>query len=63
MEKNLSLMYNEKRCIRCGACMSECEDGGIRLADGRLHFDFERREDWAMIASICPSGAIEIAEE
>ena len=51
--------YNERQCIRCGACVSEAEDGGIRLIDGRLIFDFLRAEDWEVIASICPVGAME----
>ncbi|MBR1580812.1 MAG: hypothetical protein IJ668_10015 [Selenomonadaceae bacterium] len=43
--------------------MSESEDGGVQWLNGRPVFDFARREDWAMLASICPVGAIEIAEE
>ena len=38
-------------------------DGGVRMLNGRLIFDFARREDWALIASICPTGALVIKAE
>ena len=59
----VAVMYNEERCVRCGLCVSESEYGGVRMIDGRIMIDESRAEDWAMIASICPTGAIEVDDE
>lgn len=56
----MKIIYDEERCVKCGACVTESEDGGVRWQDGKIIFDVERNEDWSMIASICPVGAIEI---
>lgn len=65
MRKNASpqIIYDEARCVRCGACVTESEDGGVRLLDGRIVIDVLRAEDWALIAATCPTGALEIEEE
>ena len=56
----MEIIYDERRCVRCGLCVTEAEDGGVRLIDGRIVLDGLRAEDWAMIAAICPTGAISI---
>ena len=57
------IKYDEARCVRCGLCATESEAGGVRLAEGRLVIDGLRAEDWAQLASICPTGALEVKEE
>ena len=56
----MKIIYDERRCVRCGACVTESEFRGVRRIDDEIIFDGDRNEDWAMIAAICPAGAIEI---
>ncbi len=57
------IKYDEARCVRCGLCATESEAGGVRLVDGRLVINELRAEDWALLASICPTGALEAEVE
>ena len=57
----MKVIYDEGRCVRCGACVTESDRGGVRCVEGRIVFDGAQKEDWAMIADICPVGAIEIS--
>jgi len=54
MEK---ILIDEKICVRCGACVSECEFGGVTFRDGKILVDDKKPEDWTTIISICPTGA------
>ena len=52
------IIYNEKICVRCLACVSESEFGGVIYERGRIFFDETCAEDWENIISICPVAAI-----
>lgn len=54
------ILLDEKICVRCGACVSESEFGGVTFKDGKIFVDNSKREDWAEIVSICPTGALKI---
>ena len=52
------IIYDEKICVRCLACVSESEFGGVIYERGRIFFDETCAEDWENIISICPVAAI-----
>lgn len=52
------IIYDENICVRCLACVSESEFGGVTYERGRIFFDETCAEDWENIISICPVGAI-----
>ncbi len=52
------IIYDEKICVRCLACLSESEFGGVIYERGRIFFDETCAEDWENIISICPVAAI-----
>ena len=52
------IIYDEKICVRCLACVSESEFGGVTYERGRIFFDETCAEDWENIISICPVGSI-----
>ncbi len=54
----MKIIYDEKICVRCLACVSEAESGGVFYERGRIFFDETCAEDWENIISICPVGAI-----
>ncbi len=54
----MKIIYDEAACVRCLACVSESEAGGVTYEDGRLLFDDTKPEDWANIIAICPAFAI-----
>ena len=54
----MKIFCDEKICVRCLACVSESEFGGVTYRHERIHFDETRSEDWSTIAAICPVGAI-----
>lgn len=51
-------IYFEKKCVRCGNCVTESEFGGVKFKDGKIFFDSAKKEDWDLIMQICPTGAI-----
>ena len=57
---NVKISYNEKICVKCLACVSESEFGGVTFERGQLAFDEMQPEDWQTIAEICPVAAIKI---
>ena len=59
----MKIFYDEKICVRCLACVSESECGGVTSAGGRILFDETRAEDWDNITAICPVGAISMRNE
>ena len=52
------MTYDENICVRCLACVSESEFGGVTYQRGRIFFDTTKPEDWESIISICPVAAI-----
>ena len=52
------IIYDEKICVRCLACVSESEFGGVTYERGQIFFNETCAEDWENIISICPVGAI-----
>ena len=59
---NKKIFIDEKICVRCGACVSESEFGGVTLRDGKIFVDESEPEDWEEIFAICPTGALKIFE-
>ena len=57
MEK---IFIDENICVKCGVCVSESEFGGVNFKDGKIFIDDTKREDWAEIISVCPTGALTI---
>ena len=57
------MTYDENICVRCLACVSESEFGGVTYQRGRIFFDETKPEDWENIISICPVGAIKKTPE
>ena len=56
----MEIFYDDKICVRCLACVSESEFGGVTYERGQIHFDETKPEDWNNIAAICPVAAIEL---
>ena len=52
------IIYDEKICVMCLACVSESEFGGVTYERGRIFFDESCAEDWQNIIAICPVAAI-----
>ena len=59
----MKIIYDEKICVRCLACVSESEFGGVIYERGRIFFEETRAEDWNEIISICPVAAIKKVAE
>lgn len=59
----MKIIYDEKICVRCLACVSESEFGGVTYKRSRIFFDDTQPEDWDAIISICPVAAIKKAAE
>ena len=57
MEK---ILIDEKICVRCGACVSESEFGGVIFNGEKILVDESKPEDWAEIFSVCPTCALKI---
>lgn len=58
----MKILYDEKLCVRCLACVGESESG-ITYERERIFFDETALEDWESIAAICPVAAIKIFRE
>ena len=54
----MKIIYDENICVKCLACVSESEFGGVIYERGRIFFDETCEEDWENIISICPVAAI-----
>lgn len=59
-DKVKKFFVDEKICVRCGACVSESEFGGVTFKDGKIFIDESKPESWEEIFSICPTGAVKI---
>jgi len=56
----VEIIYNEKICVKCAACASESENGGIKFERGKIIIDETKIEDWHAIAAICPVAALTV---
>ncbi len=54
----MKITCDEKICVKCLACLTESEFGGVTFERGKIFFDETRPEDWQNIFAICPVGAI-----
>ena len=54
---------DEKICVRCLACVTESEFGGVTFERGRIIVDETCPEDWQNIFATCPVGAIKKVTE
>ena len=54
----MKIIYDENICVKCLACVSESEFGGVTYQRGRIFFNETCAEDWENIIAICPVGAI-----
>ena len=59
----MKIIYDEKICVRCLACVGESEFGGLIYERGRIFFDENKPEDWENIISICPVAALKLDEK
>ena len=53
-------MVDEKKCITCGACVSICPVGAIKIVDGKAQINPKKCIKCGSCAQFCPVGAIEI---
>ena len=61
-EKNLA--YSPMRCIHCGACISQCRRGAIRMEeDGTLRIDYESCDHCFHCVDTCYAKALHIFGE
>lgn len=53
-------MYFEitARCVKCGACESECPNGAIREEERQFAIDSRKCVGCGACISICPNGAV-----
>lgn len=56
----MKIFCDEKICVRCLACVSESEFGGVTYEREKIIFDETRPEDWETLIEVCPVGAIKI---
>ena len=54
----MKIFYDENICVRCLACVSEAEFGGVTYEREKIIFDETKNEDWENIVAICPVAAI-----
>ena len=59
----MKIIYDEKICVRCLACVIESEFGGVIYEHNKIFFDNTRPEDWQNIISICPVAALKLDEK
>ena len=59
--KAMKIIYDKNICVRCLACVTESEFGGVTYERGRIFFDVTKPEDWENIFSTCPVAAIKKA--
>lgn len=57
------IFIDDKICVKCGACVTEAEFGGVNFKDGKIFIDKFKPENWEEIISICPTGALKIVRE
>lgn len=57
-----SIIWNEKKCVHCGACTAVCISGALKLSPdtGELTFDKESCLICELCHDACPLGAIDV---
>ena len=53
-------MVNEKKCISCGACVSICPVGAIKITNGKAKINPKKCIKCGSCAQFCPTTAIEL---
>jgi len=53
------VLVHPSRCIRCGACITACPEGAIRLTDDFAETDWGRCKHEGACVPVCPAGARE----
>lgn len=56
-------MVDTKKCITCGACVSICPVGAIKIVKGKACIDTKKCIRCGGCASFCPMNAITIKQE
>ncbi len=56
-------MVDEKKCITCGACVSICPVGAIKIVNGKATINQKKCIKCQSCAQFCPVGAIDIKIE
>lgn len=59
----MKIFYDEVACVKCLACLSESERGGVIYEHSKIIFDATKQEDWNNIAAICPVAAITVVRD
>ena len=58
------MMISPSRCIKCGACMSVCPEGGITISEDGVAIDFTACQACGECSNVCYTKAIKyVAEE
>jgi glycyl-radical enzyme activating protein len=53
-----NLIYLEKRCIACGACVEACPNGALEMGDDGVRILRDRCDDTGACVRVCPTTAI-----
>lgn len=53
-------MVDEKKCIACGACVSICPVGAIKIVKGKAKLDPKKCIKCGSCVQFCPTNAIEL---
>ena len=53
-------MVDNKKCITCGACVSICPVGAIKIVDGKAQISEKKCIKCGNCSQFCPVAAIEI---
>lgn len=56
-------MVDEKKCITCGACVSICPVGAIKIVDGKAKINPKKCIKCGGCSQFCPVSAIDLNKE
>jgi len=51
-------LYDESKCIKCGACVRACEDGFVHLVNDKVTIDLKDCSGCCECVNACPQGAL-----
>lgn len=60
---NTHLMYNSKKCVKCGTCVKNCPQKAITVENGQLNFDRKKCITCKTCKENCPADAISFIGE